>query len=112
MEQPTNFYDLGKHLVLSEAVDENSKFGHYLNSPGPAFAIKDFRQLAESLKLPTSTKAFTAAKQAFERGWKDGQVERFQENNIIKDAVVRAMHERTVRMIAKERKRIAQELFS
>jgi hypothetical protein len=110
----TSFYDAGRRLVLSEGIELDPRLGHYVSRPGAIFAENDFRKALRmtNSNAPKTAKSTTAAKEAFENGWKDGQVERFQLEAIRQDVLIRRMHERTIALISKERQRIAKELFS
>lgn len=114
MDTSTSFYDAGKKLILSQGIESDPRIGHYVAKHGAVFAENDFRKalMNESIELPKNTKAITAAKKDFERGWKDGQVERFQIEAITQEAIVRRMHDKTMALISKERQRIAKNLFN
>lgn len=114
MEKQNLFFDAGKSLVLSENIENDPRFGSYINKHGAEFSDRDFAKairLTESLMLPKNQKQLSDAKTEFERGWMAGQSERFQIEAITQDALKRKMHEKTIALISKERQRIAKELF-
>lgn len=109
----TNFYNAGKTLVLLEGIEHH--FGAYINKHGAVFTEPDFRKairMSESIRMPKTESEIAVAKEQFERGWTDGQSERFQVEAITADAIARRMMEKTIALISKERQIIAKKIFS
>lgn len=105
----SKFYELGKHLVLSESTDTDARLSQYLMNHSAVFTIEDFQAVCDF--LPESTKATLTAKREFEQGWRDGQSERFQVESFIQAAFQRKVNEKTLQMIAGERRRVAGTFF-
>lgn len=56
-------------------------------------------------------KRIESARSDFERGWRDAQTERVQQESIIQAAATRRLAEKTIQLIAQERRRIVKEMF-
>lgn len=106
----SKFYELGKHLVLTESAGDDERLNRYMSKHGATFTLEDFQALCDF--LPESTKAVEAAKKEFELGWREGQIERFQVEAIMNASFQRKVNEKTLQMIASERRRIAKGLLT